>query len=686
MRRLSLAVLIAAPIVMAFFVIILWNQNESPEEIYLAPIDTFDQDNNVPLTYIAGAYYYHPYVIGFNMQQEYIRYSKAKNPSDKNLAKSKLVKYADWAVNTPLRNDYGNWSTWSYNFTWGDLRPGWVSGLGNAAIGKGLVYAWKVTGNETYLMTAKEAFGALAVDYRDGGLLYECSEDSWWYLEYAQWNMESSRFVLNGFMDTLISINVYEELTHDYSFHFLWERGLKCLKERIKYYDSPDLKWSQYWIGGDNPVQTHYQIFHIALLEDLYNITNDSFFLEYLEKWRKYYIVHYPFFISLYKTSSDGEVPAYALILRHSSLGPPNPYLEDEYPIRAEINITFANGSTDSFSINLEDYKRNLFNLAPTDSDNAHLPMVFVNKTIIGQVSNVSVWLYMDNARPHPLYTNESSYPYLFLTYYEPPIYEKLFLTGSEFRVDGYEDNVDVNRTIFSKAEHFGPGIVLHSLALPIEKLDGGQIRFRIESPREMHPVYETVLNFEQPESLNKINLAYDAQDIRLNSEHVAEGRFAAKIFINTSLIYDQDVNNYRSNQGRIVFTNPKINTTQYPYLFFQFRPEASFRGYAIDIYMQDGNVYSRYFSAEPFKWNKIILSWIGFGYFQPGTIDKISITVYTLGSPSGNVYIDDIRVLKSPLFVEPLAEGIFTVGNYTYVDVSRNKSTIQYVSGWSDP
>ena len=188
----------------------------------------------------------------------------------------------DWLI--LYSNLQGNYSIYEYEFPWPkyDLPPLWTDGMAQAQAIQALIKAHELTNDQKYLNEAKLLLNAFFVDVEDGGVTYKTKDQGWWYEHYAHKDGKAPR-VLNGHIFSLLGIYDYYEYTKDPDAKFLFEQGVIALKESLSDYDHDG--YSTYDAIG-NPSRNYHKL-HLRLLEQMYEITNEEIFIEYMKKWQK---------------------------------------------------------------------------------------------------------------------------------------------------------------------------------------------------------------------------------------------------------------------------------------------------------------------------------------------------------------------------------------------------------------
>lgn len=201
-----------------------------------------------------------------------------------------FINCADWLVeNLKIRNREGiAFGVWEYQNEKPVYRlsPPWVSALAQGFGIQVLARAHKITGEEKYMETAKNAVNAFFVEVKDGGVTYKDNPDEWWYEEYAHPGAKKSR-VLNGMQFALISLYEYYAGSGEGNkkAKILFEKGLNCLKSNIETYDTG--WWTDYDALGQLANSDYHDI-HIYNNERLYELSGEKLFLVLAKKWIAY--------------------------------------------------------------------------------------------------------------------------------------------------------------------------------------------------------------------------------------------------------------------------------------------------------------------------------------------------------------------------------------------------------------
>lgn len=178
-----------------------------------------------------------PHAVASNAITLYKQYMRDANET----AKTYFINNADWLVNTDMLKNNGSFSTYEFSFSWKNgnhtIEAPWRNGMVNGEALNVLAKAYQVTGNMTYLDTAKRILNSFYIGVKDGGVTYKTPTSGWWYEEYATRNSTEEPRVLNGMIHSIIGINEYYRMSNDTSAKFLFDQGILALKYDLPKYD-----------------------------------------------------------------------------------------------------------------------------------------------------------------------------------------------------------------------------------------------------------------------------------------------------------------------------------------------------------------------------------------------------------------------------------------------------------------
>jgi len=233
--------------------------------------------NGIPLYRCKGEFAVHPVLISLYALGNCEIYRRTKNESNRD----NLIKIADWLTDSQKAN--GGWQN-PFAMKKFDFEVGSLSAITQ---GKGisvLVRAHLVSKESKYVDSAIKALEPFFVDICDNGVRRQRGD----LVFYEEYPAKKSYQVLNGFIYALWGCLDLVRLNDNQQAKELWQDGLESLAELLPRFDNG--YWSLYHIGDGirNPATIPYHKMHIEQLRVMYEITGNSLFGEYSEKWQKY--------------------------------------------------------------------------------------------------------------------------------------------------------------------------------------------------------------------------------------------------------------------------------------------------------------------------------------------------------------------------------------------------------------
>jgi hypothetical protein len=228
---------------------------------------------------------YNPLNISHHTYALYDEYIKNKNET----AKQIFLKYVDWLVDTSVKKENYTFFVYTFPFPPYYLKAPWYSAMAQGEAIVPLLNAYRITQDEVYLKTAKNALNVLFIDINDPckcGVTYKTPNDGWWYELYADGD-ENGPKVLNGMLFTLVDIYHYYNFTHDPDALYLFNQGILSLKNNLHNYDKNGTHSSYDKNKGYAPIRYHQAVG--CLLDKIYNITGENLFKQYSVNWTKSY-------------------------------------------------------------------------------------------------------------------------------------------------------------------------------------------------------------------------------------------------------------------------------------------------------------------------------------------------------------------------------------------------------------
>lgn len=195
----------------------------------------------------------------------------------------RLLAVADFFAETAEERHCGDsaFYVWTYDFDYppAKMSAPWISGMAQGHVIEVMLAAYKLTGEERYLATARLAANAMAVPIEYGGVAKDLG-DGLWFEEYAQPGVPP-RYVLNGHNFALSGLYYLSLVDSDYT--ELFERGLRGLELLLPDFDKQI--WSMYDLQGV-PASRQYQRIHATQLGELYDRTGQESLSFYARRFR----------------------------------------------------------------------------------------------------------------------------------------------------------------------------------------------------------------------------------------------------------------------------------------------------------------------------------------------------------------------------------------------------------------
>lgn len=177
-----------------------------------------------------------------------------------------------------------NFAVWKHTFDQYsyNIKSPWVSAM---AQGQGislLLRAYQLKEDEKYLQLAIYAGEAFFYELKDGGVAFIDDEGNIWLEEYPSIPVSH---VLNGFIWAIFGVYDLYKVTNDKKYSQLFDQCIKTISKNISFYNVNG--WSKYDLIRSDLSSLEYHLTHIAQLQVLKSILNNSFFDKYLDLWIK---------------------------------------------------------------------------------------------------------------------------------------------------------------------------------------------------------------------------------------------------------------------------------------------------------------------------------------------------------------------------------------------------------------
>lgn len=175
-----------------------------------------------------------------------------------------------------------------YQFKWQqpfypNLGFPFTSGMSSGRSIAAFTKAYQIIHDSIYLLEAKDLLRGFYIPVEDGGFTYK-TDGGWWYEEFAFPNSVTPR-ILDGHIYALMGVHEYWKMTKDDSAKFIFDQGIKALKEHLPFYDAGGGK--VYYDAYRHLADQHYHELIVGLMKELGDKTGDPLFRKYQRKWQE---------------------------------------------------------------------------------------------------------------------------------------------------------------------------------------------------------------------------------------------------------------------------------------------------------------------------------------------------------------------------------------------------------------
>jgi hypothetical protein len=148
----------------------------------------------------------------------------------------------------------GGFRTWEYYFEFGGGRPPWISGMAQATAIQAFARASQLLGAPRYLAHARAAFGA----FRKPPPVGVRTTGPFGGTHYLQYSFAPGLFIINAFLQSLIGLYDYSEITGDAKARRLFDDGEPEAREELVANDIGD--WSTYSYRGAESTREYHEL------------------------------------------------------------------------------------------------------------------------------------------------------------------------------------------------------------------------------------------------------------------------------------------------------------------------------------------------------------------------------------------------------------------------------------------
>jgi hypothetical protein len=163
-----------------------------------------------------------------------------------------LKRLLDELIDTSTRR--GGFTTWEYYFEFGGGTPPWISGMAQATAIQAFARASQLLGDESYLARARSAFGA----FRKPAPVGVRAVGPFGGTHYLQYSFAPRLFIVNAFLQSLIGLYDYAEITGDAAARRLFLRAEPEARQELPANDTGD--WSTYSYRGAESTREYHEL------------------------------------------------------------------------------------------------------------------------------------------------------------------------------------------------------------------------------------------------------------------------------------------------------------------------------------------------------------------------------------------------------------------------------------------
>lgn len=205
--------------------------------------------------------------------------------SNQDQAFQKAVLAGDWLVSN-VEENHKSGCTWTFNFSlrfYGPQAP-WISSMSQGEAISFLLRLYQVKSNNRYLEIAREAVKPFYLQIKEGGVLTELEDGCPIFEEFPT---QPAPHVFNGHIFALLGLYDYTRFFDDDRALLLFENATTKLSANLFRWDTG--YWSRYDLHKTRRLASPmYHLLHIRLLNTLFEITRETIYLKYAQRWEKF--------------------------------------------------------------------------------------------------------------------------------------------------------------------------------------------------------------------------------------------------------------------------------------------------------------------------------------------------------------------------------------------------------------
>ncbi len=165
----------------------------------------------------------------------------------------------------------GRFLTWEYYFEFGGGQPPWISGMAQATGIQAFGRASELLHEPGWRRYASEALGAFETPPPTGVLTTGPAGG----VHYLQYSFAPKLFIFNAFLQSVIGLYDYSELTGDTTARALYERAEPEARREVPLSDTGD--WSRYSFGGADSTAEYHELLREFLASLCSRLRRDTY-------------------------------------------------------------------------------------------------------------------------------------------------------------------------------------------------------------------------------------------------------------------------------------------------------------------------------------------------------------------------------------------------------------------------
>jgi hypothetical protein len=215
----------------------------------------------------------------------------------------------NWLKDNVTKNNNQALYYFNWRQAWYPLVKGkFTSGISSGRAIEALLMAYQLSKDTSAFQLAQQLMRGYYLPVQRGGFTYQ-EKDGWWYEELADSSLQTPR-ILDGHIYALLGVQKLWELTKQDSAKLLVDKGLQALKYQLAFYDAGNeiIYYDIYKKQADKK----YQHILVQQMKELWQITGDTTFKNYYNKWSK--PLNKPYLVRIVKEKNRSGLISFFLL------------------------------------------------------------------------------------------------------------------------------------------------------------------------------------------------------------------------------------------------------------------------------------------------------------------------------------------------------------------------------------